>query len=54
MWRRQKSFFCALPEMAEELPEVREMDLNPVKLLSPGDGAVVVDCRMLVKAAPVR
>src|SRR6266542_3077485 len=32
--------------MAEELPEVTEMDLDPVKLLSPGEGAVVVDCRI--------
>jgi acyl-CoA synthetase (NDP forming) len=27
-------------------PEVRELDLNPVKVLVPGKGAVVVDCRM--------
>ena len=37
-------------EMAEELLEVREMDLNPVKLPSPGGRAVAVDCRMLVRA----
>jgi acyl-CoA synthetase (NDP forming) len=37
-------------QMVEELPEIAEMDLNPVKLLTPGDGAVVVDCRLLVKA----
>jgi acetate---CoA ligase (ADP-forming) len=41
-------------QMAEELPELIEMDLNPVKLLSPGDGAIVVDCRMLVKAPYAR
>ena len=37
-------------QMVEELPEIAEMDLNPVKLLPPGEGAVVVDCRILVKA----
>jgi acyl-CoA synthetase (NDP forming) len=37
-------------QMVEELPEIAEMDLNPVKLLTPGEGAVVVDCRLLVKA----
>lgn len=26
-----------------------EMDLNPVKLLPPGEGAVVVDCRILLR-----
>jgi acyl-CoA synthetase (NDP forming) len=39
-------------QMVEELPEIAEMDLNPVKLLTPGDGAVVVDCRILVRPTP--
>jgi hypothetical protein len=29
-------------------PELREMDLNPVKVLPPGQGAVVVDARIRV------
>jgi acetate---CoA ligase (ADP-forming) len=37
-------------QMVDELPEIAEMDLNPVKLLTPGEGAVAVDCRILVKA----
>jgi acetyl coenzyme A synthetase (ADP forming)-like protein len=37
-------------QIVEELPEIVEMDLNPVKLLRPGEGAVVVDCRIFVKA----
>jgi acyl-CoA synthetase (NDP forming) len=38
--------------MVEELEEIAEMDLNPVKLLPPGEGVVVVDCRILARSAP--
>ncbi len=31
------------------VPELMEMDLNPVKALAPGDGVVVVDARMRVE-----
>ena len=31
------------------VPELLEMDLNPVKVLEPGDGVCVVDARMKVK-----
>jgi acyl-CoA synthetase (NDP forming) len=34
--------------LVEAIPELREMDLNPVKVLPPGHGAVVVDARMRV------
>lgn len=37
------------------VPELMEMDLNPVKVLSPGDGVVVVDARMRIEpVAPAR
>jgi acyl-CoA synthetase (NDP forming) len=32
--------------LVEIAPEIRELDLNPVKLLAPGKGAVVVDARV--------
>ncbi len=32
--------------LAELVPEMKELDLNPVKVLEPGRGAVVVDARM--------
>jgi acetate---CoA ligase (ADP-forming) len=35
--------------LAGDLPEIAEMDLNPVRVLSPGEGAVVVDARMLLR-----
>jgi acetyltransferase len=37
------------------VPELMEMDLNPVKVLPPGDGVVVVDARMRIEpVAPAR
>ena len=35
--------------MISALPEITEMDLNPVKVLGPGDGVVVVDARIRVE-----
>jgi acetyl coenzyme A synthetase (ADP forming)-like protein len=34
--------------LLEAVPELREMDLNPVKVLPPGQGVVVVDARIRV------
>jgi acetyl coenzyme A synthetase (ADP forming)-like protein len=36
-------------QMVDELGDIAEMDLNPVKLLPRGEGAVVVDCRILAR-----
>jgi acetyltransferase len=33
--------------LADDVPEIVELDLNPVKVLSEGEGAVVVDARIL-------
>ncbi len=35
--------------LAEVVPELQELDLNPVKVLAPGRGAVVVDGRMRIR-----
>ena len=37
--------------LVEFVPELRELDLNPVKVLEPGRGVVVVDARMRVGRA---
>jgi acetate---CoA ligase (ADP-forming) len=38
--------------LVELVPEITELDLNPVKVLPPGQGAVVIDARMRI--APLR
>jgi acyl-CoA synthetase (NDP forming) len=38
--------------LVEEIPELLEMDLNPVKVLKPGEGAVVVDARVRLGPRP--
>jgi hypothetical protein len=40
-----------LSALVEIVPEIAELDLNPIKVLPPGEGAIVVDGRMLL--APV-
>jgi acyl-CoA synthetase (NDP forming) len=34
--------------LVEVVPEIREIDLNPVKVLEPGKGAIVVDGRIRI------
>jgi acyl-CoA synthetase (NDP forming) len=34
--------------MVEDIPEIRELDLNPIFALPPGDGCVVVDARIRI------
>ncbi|HUK35589.1 MAG TPA: acetate--CoA ligase family protein, partial [Vicinamibacterales bacterium] len=40
-----------LSRMADEIPEIAELDLNPVIALAPGDGCRIVDARIRVEAA---
>jgi len=40
-----------LSALVEVVPELVELDLNPIKLLVPGSGAIVVDGRMLLRPA---
>jgi acetyl coenzyme A synthetase (ADP forming)-like protein len=37
--------------LAEAAPELCELDLNPVKVLAPGEGAVVLDARIRLRGA---
>ena len=39
-----------ISQMVEEIPEVAELDLNPLMVLQDGRGAVVVDSRLRVAA----
>ncbi len=38
--------------LVEALPQIAEMDLNPVKVLPPGEGVRVVDARIKVRPTP--
>jgi acetate---CoA ligase (ADP-forming) len=38
-----------LSTLIDHIPEISEMDLNPVKVLAPGNGAIVVDARVKVR-----
>jgi acyl-CoA synthetase (NDP forming) len=39
-----------IARLVEEVPEIEELDLNPVIALAPGQGCLVVDARIRVKA----
>jgi acyl-CoA synthetase (NDP forming) len=44
-----KELLLRLSVLIDNIPEIAEMDLNPVKVLAPGDGAIVVDSRIRVR-----
>lgn len=37
-----------ISQLVCDLPQIREMDVNPLKLLQAGDGCMAVDCRMVL------
>jgi acetyltransferase len=39
--------------MAEDLPQISELDLNPVKVMEEGKGYVIVDARILLSSDEV-
>jgi acetate---CoA ligase (ADP-forming) len=41
-----------LSRLADEVPEIAELDLNPVMALAPGRGCVIVDARIRVQRVP--
>ncbi|MFQ5521976.1 MAG: GNAT family N-acetyltransferase [Acidimicrobiia bacterium] len=43
---------CRVSALIAEVPELAEMDLNPVKVLEPGRGVSVVDARMRIEPLP--
>jgi acyl-CoA synthetase (NDP forming) len=38
-----------ISQLVDDLPEIAEMDLNPVKVLPPGRGCVVLDARIAIR-----
>ena len=43
-----------LSRLVEEIPEISELDLNPIFALPPGQGCKIVDARIRVEAKPSR
>ncbi len=41
-----KDLLSRVSQLVSDIPELLEMDLNPVKILAPGDGCVAVDARV--------
>ena len=46
---RLQEAILRVSQLAGEFPEIAEMDLNPLKVLPPGKGCVVLDARVLVR-----
>jgi acetyl coenzyme A synthetase (ADP forming)-like protein len=46
-----ESLIQRVSALVEALPELRELDLNPVKVLGPGEGVMIVDARLRVGPA---
>ena len=44
-----KTALLRVSALIEDVPEMVEMDMNPVKVGTPGDGVRVVDARIKVK-----
>lgn len=47
------SIVMRISALVEIVPELSELDLNPIKVLQPGEGAIVVDCRLRLKPTSV-
>ena len=41
-----ETLLLRLSRLVEDLPEISELDLNPVKALGPGEGCVILDARL--------
>ena len=48
-----RDLLSRVSQMVSDLPELIEMDLNPVKILAPGRGCVAVDARIRLANAPL-
>jgi acyl-CoA synthetase (NDP forming) len=46
-----ETLILRVSQLIEDHPEIVEMDLNPVKVMPPGQGCMVVDARIAVRAA---
>ena len=49
-----RELLLRVSRLAVEVPEIVELDLNPVMALSPGNGCRIVDARVRVRASSSR
>ena len=49
-----KETLLRLSQLVNDVPEIAEVDMNPVKVLRPGEGLRVVDARIRVRPVPHR
>jgi acyl-CoA synthetase (NDP forming) len=49
-----ESSLLRVSQLLGDHPAIAEMDLNPIKVLAPGRGCVVVDARIAVRSVPAR
>jgi acetate---CoA ligase (ADP-forming) len=48
-----RDLLLRVSRLAVEVPEIAELDLNPVMAMSPGKGCRIVDARVNVRARPL-
>jgi acyl-CoA synthetase (NDP forming) len=48
-----QDLLARVSQLVTDVPELMEMDLNPVKILAPGKGCVVVDARIRLANPPL-
>lgn len=46
-----KDLLLRISRLVEELPEIAELDLNPLKALEPGQGCVILDARIRIEGS---
>ena len=47
-----KDLLLRISALVEDLPEIQEMDLNPIMVMATGQGCYVADARISIKPLP--
>ena len=41
--------YCKLSQLAMDFPQIQEIEINPLRVFPDGNGALGLDCRMILK-----